>query len=109
MKDRHAEARLRLAVSELLKTVANSSETSTDAAPEELYRLTYTQEYVIQTSRQYEGTVLKPTGMDLAFDDSMLDSVEDVWRKIVGPEADSFMTFEDREGTGDDDYDEEDA
>jgi hypothetical protein len=35
--------------------------------------------------------------MDLAFDDSMLDRVQDVWKKIMGEEAGEFLVFQDRE------------
>jgi hypothetical protein len=38
-----------------------------------------------------------PPSMDLAFDDSMLDRVQDVWKKIMGEEAGEFLVFQDRE------------
>lgn len=53
------------------------------------------------------------TSLDLAFDDTMLDNVEDVWRTVLGHPARgheggsdvalSFMAFEDREQLGADD------
>lgn len=38
---------------------------------------------------------------DIAFDDTMVDQVKDVWRILVGEEVkeEEFMNFEDREGT----------
>lgn len=42
--------------------------------------------------------------LDLAFDDTLVDSVKAVWTKIMGVEADDaeFLCFEEREITGDD-------
>jgi Rab proteins geranylgeranyltransferase component A len=36
--------------------------------------------------------------LDLAFDGAVLERVREVWKKIMGDEAGSFMVFEDREG-----------
>ncbi|KAF2745800.1 hypothetical protein M011DRAFT_405435 [Sporormia fimetaria CBS 119925] len=41
--------------------------------------------------------------LDLAFDDSALDRVKDVWQRIVGAGTDEFLVFEDREPVGDED------
>jgi hypothetical protein len=43
------------------------------------------------------------SSLDLAFDESKLDRVRDVWQKIVGDDAGQFLVFEDREGNRDDD------
>jgi len=39
---------------------------------------------------------------DLAFDDSVFDSVKAVWQKIVGDEGGDFLVFADREAYDDD-------
>ncbi|RAL10988.1 putative Rab geranylgeranyl transferase escort protein [Aspergillus homomorphus CBS 101889] len=43
---------------------------------------------------------LPPSSLDLAFDDSLIDTVKDAWQAIMGDDAidHEFMTFEDREG-----------
>jgi hypothetical protein len=41
--------------------------------------------------------------MDLAFDDSILDNVREVWQKITGDDAREFLVFQDREVEADDD------
>lgn len=48
---------------------------------------------------------LPSSSLDLSFDDSTLDDVEDAWRRIMGsPETESpYMVFETREQLGDDD------
>lgn len=40
--------------------------------------------------------------MDLAFDDAILDNVEEVWQKIVGEDGGEFLVFQDREQYDDD-------
>jgi hypothetical protein len=52
-----------------------------------------------------DGHVLNfpPTSMDLAFDDSILDNVREVWQKITGDDAREFLVFQDREVEADDD------
>lgn len=40
--------------------------------------------------------------MDLAFDDSVLDQVKDVWQKITGGNDGEFLVFQDRETYDDD-------
>lgn len=42
-----------------------------------------------------------PPSLDLIFDDKMIDRVKSVWQKIMGEDAQGFMTFEDKEGMGD--------
>lgn len=44
-----------------------------------------------------------PPSMDLAFDDSTLEQVREVWQKILGDHAGEFMVFQDREAVADDD------
>ncbi|TKA64092.1 hypothetical protein B0A49_07845 [Cryomyces minteri] len=44
--------------------------------------------------------IFPPSSLDLVFDDSILQRVRSVWEKIMGAEAEGFMTFEDREGMG---------
>lgn len=55
------------------------------------------------------GQILEfsPPSSDLAFDDSMLGEVKELWLKILGDEAGEFMVFEDREGIGPDIDDDE--
>jgi hypothetical protein len=43
-----------------------------------------------------------PPSMDLAFDDTVLDTVKEVWQKIVGDDAGEFLMFQDREVYDDD-------
>lgn len=46
---------------------------------------------------------LRPPSLDLAFDDSLIDEIRAIWKKIVGDEEareQDFMVFEDRPGTG---------
>lgn len=45
-----------------------------------------------------------PPSLDLAFDDSIVESVRECWKAVLGEEAqdDTFMTFEDRETYDDD-------
>lgn len=44
-----------------------------------------------------------PTSMDLAFDDSTLEQVREVWQKILGDDVGEFLVFQDREAVTDDD------
>lgn len=41
------------------------------------------------------------------FDDIVLDNVKDAWQRITGDEANGFMMFQEREGAGEDDRDED--
>jgi hypothetical protein len=45
-----------------------------------------------------------PPSLDLAFEDSIVESVRECWKAVLGEEAqdDMFMTFEDRETYDDD-------
>lgn len=40
--------------------------------------------------------------MDLAFDDTLLDNVRELWQKIMGAEGEEFLVFQDREQYEDD-------
>jgi len=51
--------------------------------------------------------VLPPTSLDLVLDDSVLDQIKGVWQTIMGDEAGEFMKFDDREGVGADDEDDD--
>ena len=44
-----------------------------------------------------------PPSLDLAFDDSVLENVRELWQKIVGDEGGEFLVFQDREAYADDD------
>jgi hypothetical protein len=43
-----------------------------------------------------------PPSLDLAFDDTVLENVKEVWQKIVGDEGGEFLVFQDREVYDDD-------
>ena len=43
-----------------------------------------------------------PPSLDLAFDDSVLDNVKELWQKIAGDDAGDFLVFQDREAYEDD-------
>jgi len=42
--------------------------------------------------------------LDLAFDESVLHRVKEVWQRIMGPDAEGFMQFDKREGVESEDY-----
>lgn len=46
--------------------------------------------------------VFPPPSMDLAFHDTILDNVKNVWQKIVGEDGGEFLVFQDREQYDDD-------
>lgn len=46
---------------------------------------------------------LKPMPADLTFNDSVLRDVQDVWQQITGADPESFLKFEARESTFDED------
>lgn len=48
------------------------------------------------------------TPLDLAFEDTILDNVKQVWKTITGGHEDEFMKFEDREAAAEEDSEEED-
>lgn len=99
--------RLEAAVSKLLKS---TDVPRTDAEGSEqdavLFEMYYEQSSS-STSNLASNTScgLPSSSLDLSFDDSTLDGVEDAWRRIMGsPETESpYMVFETREQLGDDD------
>lgn len=103
---------LEQAVKSLLQVV------DTQPTPTILWSIRYKQHsgaaYHLQPSSVSErssagGQILEfsPSSSDLAFDDSMLGEVKELWLKILGDEAGEFMVFEDREGIGPDIDDDE--
>lgn len=69
--------------------------------PSLLYKLYY------QQRAEGEGTSGEAS-IDLAFNDGILDDVENIWKTVMGDEFDqatTFMRFEDREGMNNDDDD----
>lgn len=75
-----------------------------------LYKLQYEQSLSSReptsTTRGGVTTFAFPSpSLDLAFDDSCLESVKDAWKVVVRDDTpeDAYMVFEDREGVGDDD------
>jgi hypothetical protein len=74
-----------------------------------LYSLYYEQE---QQASSTDPITPSEASLDLAFNDEILQTVEDQWKSIVadrnGVVEDSFMKFDDREGMNDDDDDDGD-
>lgn len=101
------KGRLEAALSKLLKSAdaprADGEGSEQDAVLFELY---YEQSRS-STSNLASKTscALPPSSLDLSFDDSTLDGIEDAWRRIIGsPETESpYMVFETREQLGDED------
>jgi len=77
---------------------------------EQLYSLFYIQSAGESTATLKDGIYTMPgSSLDLAFDDAMLDNVEDAWKSTLDESDDheSFMTFAVREQmNGEDDDDE---
>ncbi len=48
--------------------------------------------------------IFPPPSVDLAFDDSILDTVREMWQRIMGEEVEEadFLRFENRVGVGED-------
>lgn len=71
-----------------------------------MYSLCYEQEQQASTP---DLATPSEASLDLAFNDDILQAVEDQWNAIVADEngvvEGSFMQFEDREGMNDDDDD----
>jgi hypothetical protein len=71
-----------------------------------LYSLYYEQEQQASTT---DPTIPPNASLDLAFNDEMLQAVEDQWKSIVADDTGvgdaTFMQFEDREGINSDDDD----
>lgn len=117
----NAKARLESAISRLLASVltlesdvASAMTASTPCQPKVLYSVYYEQKSTSPSNAQ-SGSVcsLASSSLDLAFDDTTLDYVEDTWKRVmnlIGGGGDSsrgdmfasYMVFEDRErGEGD--------
>ncbi|CZR51666.1 related to rab geranylgeranyl transferase component A [Phialocephala subalpina] len=81
---------------ELLDVAVDAFLATLEDKPSLLYKLYYEQQAEAESSE---------TSLDLAFNDSILDDVESMWRIVMGEEADQamFMRFEDREGMNNDD------
>jgi hypothetical protein len=71
-----------------------------------LYSLHYEQEQQASTA---DATIPSDASLDLAFNDELLQVVEDQWKTIVADDNDvvevTFMQFDDKEGTNNDDDD----
>ena len=103
----NSTARLADAVNKL------ASLTSKDPRPSVIWSMSYVQSgtpVFADNSRPFaqneSGHVMTfpPASLDLAFEDSLIDSVKAVWRRIMGSESEdiNFMQFPDHEGMGDD-------
>lgn len=80
---------------------------SVDGEAQILYKLCYEQSGgVIPPFRADDMNIFMPSlTPTLAFDDTILDSVRDTWRRVVGDEVvdTDYMTFLERNGAMDDD------
>ena len=106
--------RLNAAITHLLSTSsgvqASSDAAATDVKPEVLFELYYDQSRDSSSNEVTASTCVFPSSsLDLAFDDSILDNIEEAWR-LVGSKTDfaeteqtPYMTFKSREQFGDDD------
>ena len=58
-----------------------------------------------------QNIVLAPMPLDLAFDDAVIETVRDAWRRISGDKVEDapFMVFEDREALANADESDEDT
>ncbi|KAF1945165.1 hypothetical protein EJ02DRAFT_59068, partial [Clathrospora elynae] len=93
---------LRVAVETLLSTVDMTP------PPAILWSIQYQQQSSsgcdsLPTSTGSNVLRFPPPSIDLAFDDSVLDNVREIWQKILGNDADEFLVFRDREAYADDD------
>jgi hypothetical protein len=84
-----------------------------DPHPSVLWRLKYEQQ--VQKSRDpgpdsaknSVWTIVFPTpSTDLAFDETILDTVKDAWQKVMGQDAKDFLVFEDRNPVDEEDDEE---
>ncbi|KAF2737499.1 rab geranylgeranyl transferase escort protein-like protein [Polyplosphaeria fusca] len=76
--------------------------------PTILWSMQYEQraDVALQPTSFYNGDRVlgfSPLNPDLAFDDSILDEVKEIWLRIMGGEGGSFLVFEDREANINDD------
>ncbi|KAE9970369.1 hypothetical protein BLS_004951 [Venturia inaequalis] len=78
--------------------------------PHILWQLQYQQRCDISSAPDDVGEgksiSLPVSSADLAFDETILDSVKAAWQKITGGQPQEFLVFEDRNPVGDDDDDE---
>lgn len=101
------KARLESAVSKLLKSAdAPRADAEGSEQGAVLFEMYYEQSRSSTSNLASDTSCALPSSsLDLSFDDSTLDGVEDAWRRIMGsPETESpYMAFETREQLGDDD------
>ncbi|PSR83829.1 GDP dissociation inhibitor-domain-containing protein [Coniella lustricola] len=89
--------------------VALTPEDGAGAAPRCLYQLYYEQTACTkpEVAEDEHGLVFASTPNSLTFDDEILDSVQQVWQKVMGEAVEAkdvqYMVFTDREGVGEDD------
>lgn len=98
--------RLEAAVSKLLKSADARADAEGSEPGAVLFEMYYEQSRSSTSNLASDTSCALPSSsLDLSFDDSTLDGVEDAWRRIVGsPETESpYMVFETREQLGDDD------
>lgn len=78
--------------------------------PHILWQLRYQQRCDISSASddvsEGKSISLPVSSADLAFDETILDSVKAAWQKITGGQPQEFLVFEDRNPVGDDDDDE---
>ncbi|KFZ03238.1 hypothetical protein V502_11116 [Pseudogymnoascus sp. VKM F-4520 (FW-2644)] len=101
------KSRLESAVSKLLKSAdAPRADAEGSEQGAVLFEMYYEQSRSSTSNLASDTSCALPSSsLDLSFDDSTLDGVEDAWRRIMGsPETESpYMAFETREQLGDDD------
>lgn len=100
------KARLEAAVSIFLKSM-NDSRADAEGSEQDavLFELYYEQSRSSTSNLASETSCALPSSsLDLSFNDSTLDGIQDAWRRIMGsPETESpYMMFETREQLGDD-------
>jgi hypothetical protein len=98
--------RLEAAVSKLLKSADAPADAEGSEPGAVLFEMYYEQSRSSTSNLASDASCALPSSsLDLSFDDSTLDGVEDAWRRIMGsPETESpYMVFETREQLGDDD------
>jgi hypothetical protein len=74
--------------------------------PDVLWNMKYRRQYLARASRASGDdrvVALKPLSADLAFDDTVLLDVKTVWERITGADPESFLKFDAREGTFEED------
>ncbi|KAI3557490.1 rab protein geranylgeranyltransferase component A [Colletotrichum abscissum] len=94
-----AEA-LEKALASLLSALGDS-----EHKPQAIYKVAYQQAHAAASNSADASEVLPSLPLDLAFSDTALEPIKDVWTKVMGPAAEDpdivYMKFEDREGVGD--------